>query len=797
MAIVKLLVVIIVAPLSLAATSPQTPAVESTAAAESAPAAYTPQGLGATSPQTPVVESTAAAESAPTAYTPQRLEALVAPIALHPDPLVAQLLTASTYPLEVVQASRWVKSNAALEGEALTQALEQQPWDPSVKALVNFPQVLDMMDKDLSWTQQLGDAFLAQQEGVLDAIQRLRGKAQSQGNLASTEQQTVTVEPATSTIVIEPADPQVVYVPTYNPSVVYGSWPYPSYPPYYYYPPGYVAGTAAVSFVAGVAIGAAWGYAWNDCDWDGGEIDVDINRNRDVNRNINRGDYARRGEAGAGGKWQHSPSHRKGVPYSDQRTASRYNRAAASPGAASRQAYRGRTPTSASLGGGGTAARAGLPGSQTSARRGAYSGRPPRPTARGRPYPTVRGQPRPTARGRPRPTARAPPFPGSAAGARPEATAAVEAQAARACPAARRRCELFGRKPRAAEAAVAEAAVAEAAGEAGRLSRNRRWRDRTVNCKIARTAPRASCVSLIVALAAAAMAAVGRATTAARPAYSSPQQAVDTVVAAARNGDSTAVAAAVGPGAEELVSSGDPVADRERRDEFLQAYDEKHSLVPQDGEMVLVVGPNDWPFPIPLVENGGSWVFDVERGSEEILDRRIGQNELYTMQSCLALVDAQREYATSDRDGDAVLEYATRFISTTGAHDGLYWPTASGEEPSPLGALAAQAENQGYKWLASTGEPVPFHGYYYRMLFAQGKDAPGGAYDYMAGDKMIGGFAAVAYPAAHGNSGVMTFMVSDAGTVYQKDLGADAAEIASAMTEFSPDSTWTRVASLQ
>ena len=218
-----------------------------------------------------------AAQGTDVVFKPEEIEQLVAPIALYPDALVSQILMASTYPLEVVEAARWLRANKTLKGDALTAALEKQTWDPSVKSLVTFPQVLDMMNEKLDLTQRLGDACLAQQKDVLDAIQRLRAKAQAQGNLKTTKEQTVIVEqpPAQTTIVeqpaaqttvikIEPANPQVVYVPTYNPTVVYGAWPYPTYPPYTYYPPGYAAATAAFSFTAGVALGAAWGYAWGD-----------------------------------------------------------------------------------------------------------------------------------------------------------------------------------------------------------------------------------------------------------------------------------------------------------------------------------------------------------------------------------------------------------------------------------------------------------------------------------------------------------------------------------------------------
>jgi hypothetical protein len=289
-----------------------------------------------------------AAQGTGTVFKPEEIEQLVAPIALYPDSLVSQILMASTYPLEVVEAARWAKANTSLKGDALATALEKQTWDPSVKSLVNFPQVLDMMNQKLDFTQRLGDAFLAQQKDVLDAIQRLRAKAQAQGTLKTTKEQTVIVEqPAAQTTVIkiEPTNPQVVYVPTYNPTVVYGTWPYPTYPPYAYYPPGSVAATAAFSFTAGVALGAAWGYAWGGCNWHGGDVDIDINRNTNFNSNINRqryqANFQARGQR-AQGAWQHDATHRRGVAYRDQRTAQRFNRGTNAQAAQAREAFRGR-----------------------------------------------------------------------------------------------------------------------------------------------------------------------------------------------------------------------------------------------------------------------------------------------------------------------------------------------------------------------------------------------------------------------------------------------------------------------
>ncbi|SPD75605.1 conserved exported hypothetical protein [uncultured Desulfobacterium sp.] len=277
------------------------------------------------------------------AFSEEQLTQILAPIALYPDSLLSQILMASTYPLEVVQACRWAKQNKNLKGDALAKELEKQSWDPSVKSLVNFPQVLDMMNEKLDWTTSLGDAFLAQQKDVMDMVQKLRIKAKAEGNLKNTAEQKVILEKETQTIIIESASPQVVYVPVYNPTVVYGPWWYPAYPPYYYYPPAYPPTAVAYSFAAGVAIGAAWGYAWGHCNWHGGDVDIDVNRNIDVNHNINRDKYANqlpsRGEGGRG-SWQHNPEHRKGVAYRDQKTSQRFGQSQART-MENRQAARG------------------------------------------------------------------------------------------------------------------------------------------------------------------------------------------------------------------------------------------------------------------------------------------------------------------------------------------------------------------------------------------------------------------------------------------------------------------------
>ncbi len=265
---------------------------------------------------------------------PEELDQLLAPIALYPDDLIAQILAASTYPVEVVQAARFVKENAKLKDEKLMAAAKDKDWEPSVKAMLQFPDVLKMMDEKLDWTSKLGDAFLSQQRDVMDSIQRLRRKANEAGNLKTTQEQKVIVEQQTQTIVIQPANPQVVYVPTYNPTVVYGTWPYPAYPPYPVYPPGYVA-TGVLSFAAGVAVGAAWsGWGGWHSNWHGGDVDIDVNRNNNFTRNnytnANRYQLSQNRTTQS---WQHNPQHRKGAQYTNQATAQKFGQSRAGAGA--------------------------------------------------------------------------------------------------------------------------------------------------------------------------------------------------------------------------------------------------------------------------------------------------------------------------------------------------------------------------------------------------------------------------------------------------------------------------------
>jgi hypothetical protein len=275
---------------------------------------------------------------------------------------------------------------------------------------------------------------------------------------------------------------------------------------------------------------------------------------------------------------------------------------------------------------------------------------------------------------------------------------------------------------------------------------------------------------------------------AAQQAFKTPDEAASALVQAAKAGDMKALVTVLGPDGEDIVSSGDEVADKATREKFVAAYDAKHKIdLDGDNKATMVIGQEDFPLPIPIVRKDGMWRFDTAAGRDEILFRRIGKNELDAIQSALAYVDAQNEYAEKDRTGAGVNTYAQRIISQPGKKDGLYWPTSQGEEDSPLGELIAEATKQGYR---AGGGRTPYHGYYFKILTRQGPAAAGGELDYVVDGKMIGGFALVAYPAEYRNSGVMTFIVNHAGTVFQKDLGPNTTRLAERMTSFNPDKTW-------
>ena len=275
--------------------------------------------------------------------------------------------------------------------------------------------------------------------------------------------------------------------------------------------------------------------------------------------------------------------------------------------------------------------------------------------------------------------------------------------------------------------------------------------------------------------------------------YASPSAAAEALVAATRADQMKDMVKILGPEGKKLVYSGDRVADDAGRDHFVATYGQFHTIQMQGKDKaVLIIGNKRWPFPIPIVESNGAWHFDTPAGEQEILDRRIGRNELNAIKVCGAVVDAQRDYAGRVHSKDGIEEYAQKFISDPGTHDGLYWPVQAGQPESPIGPLLAEAHAEGYVTGNKNGRR-PYHGYFYRLLTSQGKAARDGAYSYLADGHMIGGFALVAFPAKYGNSGIMTFIVNQDGTIYQRNLGPDTANLAGAMQSFDPDSSWQKV----
>jgi hypothetical protein len=275
--------------------------------------------------------------------------------------------------------------------------------------------------------------------------------------------------------------------------------------------------------------------------------------------------------------------------------------------------------------------------------------------------------------------------------------------------------------------------------------------------------------------------------------FASPDDASSALLAAARSGDQNAILAIFGPDAKDVIHSADPVADKNAVNEFVAGYDVMHRWRKMpDGGLILLVGADNFPFAIPLKKNaGGQWYFDTAAGKDEVLNRRIGRNELAIIEVCEAVADAQAEYFSHPHDGEKTKQYAVKFISDPGKQNGLYWQSPDGQPASPLGPMAANAAAEGYT-KKSEGQ-TPFHGYYFKMLTGQTANTPGGAKDYMVNGKMTGGFAFVAYPAEYGNSGVMTFIINQDGVLLQKDLGKTTTETATAMSKFDPDSTWTVV----
>ena len=297
--------------------------------------------------------------------------------------------------------------------------------------------------------------------------------------------------------------------------------------------------------------------------------------------------------------------------------------------------------------------------------------------------------------------------------------------------------------------------------------------------------PRAWCLLIPFLL----LAVSGCASSSGQKQFSSPDAAVQSLVDALRRQDTPRLKQILGPAGDDILSSGDKVADRADAERFLSLYDANHRIQPErDGVSTLLVGDEQWPFPVPIVKSGSGYMFDSETGKEEILNRRVGRNELSAQQVCLAIADAQREYVRLRPMGGDLPQYAQKLASDPGTKNGLYWPAAEGEPASPLGPLVALGRAEGYG-----GSAQPYHGYHYRLLTSQGPYAEGGALDYRVDGRLIGGFGIVAFPAQYGNSGIMTFITNHDGILYQRDLGPDTGRIAQGLTRFDPGPQWTKV----
>ena len=765
----------------------------------------------------PGATSLEAFQGAPAA-SPDQLDKLLAPVALYPDALLMQVLAASVNSQEVLDGGNWLLQNKTLEGTQLDDAAKAVGFGAAMIALFHFPQVVDMMCSEIDWTKQLGAAFTADQSAVLDSVQRLRLQAQQAGNLKTTTQQTVVTQAAGTqqVIVIQPANPQIIYVPQYNPVQVYVA------------PPPSQTASVVIAFGVGIAVGAMfssnnyyyphWGYGggvyyrggpwvvhhyhyrpvygpnyhratlyyrppnyayaynrpypgnahYNSNNYYNnyrGNTNIQNSGNKNVNvtgNNVtintgnkvnNSGDVARNSTVNSG-------NTQTNQSWKGQST---YNGGNKTTGNAS--TYQSRNPS-------GTAGGSNAYGKGTAQTvkpdRGYSSGSTPSAATR-----PAASQPAQTRPGTNQP-AQTRPATNQPAQTRPAASQTAQTRP----PGAFEGAGNTGKSERTA-AAAGRGQHARNAGAAMKLQRSIcslwQWRTGLV----------VPTVGLLLASAPLNAQAVNGQKT-----FASPTAAVTALVAAAHTGDPANLVPIIGPNAGAIISSGDLGTAQEVLADFVTAYGEKHSIkVEAQGLESLEVGMGDWPFPFPIVRDGHEWYFDISRGNEEILTRRVGRNELGTIAVCEGYVQGQKEYAAKAHDGNPAGVYAQRFQSNSNEHDGLYWADANDKRSSPMGPLVAQAAEE-QDSSQSAEKPIPFHGYFYKILTAQGPDAPGGAKSYLVDGKMTQGFALIAYPSDYRTTGVMTFIVNEDGVVFQKDLGDGTAETAAQTTTYNPDDSW-------
>ena len=677
------------------------------------------------------------------ALDPTYLDKLLAPVALYPDQLLAQMLLCSGNSRKVGELSGWLKKNSAVKGSELQQAAEKAGFEPSFVALVPFPQVVDYMAGNLTWTSQLGGAFATDRGAVFDAIQRLRKQSQAAGNLKSTPQQTVetqTTKGGEQVIVIEPANPQVVYVPQYNPTVVY-TQPVPT-TVVVHEDHDDEAAAAVIGFAAGVAIGAAinnnyyygpygyrgGAYMYNDGWDDWYDNREDAREDYYENREDAREDMQDHREDMAGERSERAEDAREN--------------AASAPRTRSSSAPTGRK-------------RAARPRPRRSATSGARRRRagPRKRGAAARRSGTDLGDVRLDDVGFDR--------------ARQRRAEPDEQRSQRH--ALRLVLRLLERSLD---------AVRELARQPQPLGRRRR-----------RPEPQAMSARTL-AVAGLLLVAASGADAAGPRVFATPEEAAKALVDTVKANDLPGLVALFGQSGQDLLDTSDAATGRRNREVFVAAAAESLRLGDLGpGRKELILGNEAWPFPVPLVKGANGWSFDAAAGREEVLNRRIGRNELAVIKVLHDYVAAQRAYAATGHDGKPAGRYARRFGSDPGRRNGLYWPAQRGEPRSPLGVLVAEASEQGYKRHGGEG-PSPLHGYYFRILEGQGKAAKGGAAEYVVNGEMTGGFALVAWPVHYQESGVMTFIVNQDGVGYEKDLGAETKAAVEAITRFDPAEGW-------